>query len=160
MFLLVLLVAWYQIWPVYSWLEWHRSSSGFSWSSCRLWHQPLQGNGTLSWNLSPPTSGPIKTSPQPYMQKQIHTLCLCFWPPLWKKHLRHSKAKPWPHQYSLLPSLFPDNPRDSSQQPLSIETTYHLWARLHGYRCAAIKNNPFLQQPRTAGGCCSVCCPF
>lgn len=156
MFTLFLLVAWYQIWPVYSWLEWHRSSSGFSWSSCRPWHRPLRGNGTLSWNLSPPA--PIKTSPQPNMQKQIHTLCLCFRPPLWEQHLRHSKAKKWPHQYSLLHSLFPDNPRDSIQQ--STETTYHLRARLHVSRCAPIKNNPFLQQPCTAGDCCSVCCPF
>lgn len=37
----VLLVMWYQIWPVYSWLEWLRSSSGFSWNSCRRCRQPL-----------------------------------------------------------------------------------------------------------------------
>lgn len=38
------LAAWYQIWPVYSWLEWRRSSSGSSWSSCRPWRRPLRAD--------------------------------------------------------------------------------------------------------------------
>lgn len=38
------LAEWYQIWPVYSWLEWRRSNSGSSWSSCRPWRRPLPGD--------------------------------------------------------------------------------------------------------------------
>lgn len=37
----ILLVVWCQIWPVYSWLEWLHSSSGFSWNSCRWCRHPL-----------------------------------------------------------------------------------------------------------------------
>jgi len=42
-----LLVVWYQIWPVYSWLEWHHSSCDFSWNSCRLRHRPPWGSHYL-----------------------------------------------------------------------------------------------------------------
>lgn len=38
------LAAWYQISPVYSWLEWRHSSSGSSWSSCRPWRRLLGGD--------------------------------------------------------------------------------------------------------------------
>ena len=39
---MALLVVWYQIWPVCSWLEWHHSSSDSSWSSCTPRHWGLR----------------------------------------------------------------------------------------------------------------------
>lgn len=50
----LLLEVGYQKWSVYSWLEWHRNSSGFSWNSWRLWRQPLRAQWL--YNLNTPYS--------------------------------------------------------------------------------------------------------
>lgn len=136
------LVAWCQIWPVYSWLEWRHSSGGFSWSSCKLWHQPL-GRDYDTWSRHTFWTGSrVRTCTTAAVI--LPCFCAsCFFSES-DTYKRGSRAfSPWDSQNSLQSSrLFIKLHRKVPK------VIFHLWRRLHA--SAVSMKKLFSEQSKTA----------
>lgn len=87
----LLLEVGYQKWSVYSWLEWHRNSSGFSWNSCRLWRQPLRAHWLHNLNTSILTRAGMHRQNGRAQHKLTFFVYLLLLSLVW--HLQDSRAK-------------------------------------------------------------------